>query len=184
MLAAEAGEEQRTDVNPAAMTLTQLADHIEATHHAWLRQEFPRLTQMTEKVASVHGHSDQRLASVAAIFAALRAEMESHMFKEERILFPLIRQLEASGSAAHSHCGTIANPIRVMEMEHDSAGGAVGEMRTLTDGFTPPAGACNTYRAMLDTLRQLEADLHQHVHKENNVLFPRALELEASLAGR
>lgn len=183
MLAAEAGEEQRGSVDPAAMTLTALADHIEATHHAYLRAELPRLTQITEKVARVHGAHDRRLELVAAVFATLREEMEAHMPKEEQILFPLIRRLESAGAAGEAHCGSIANPIRVMESEHESAGQALAELRTLTDGFTPPSYACNTYRAMLDGLQQLESDLHQHVHKENNILFPRAIKLEASLTG-
>jgi len=166
-------------VDAAAMTLTALADHIEGTHHAYLKMELPRLGAMTTKVAAVHGEHDARLAQVRDTFAGLAAEMASHMMKEERILFPMIRQLDASKSAPAFHCGSVANPIRQMELEHDQAGGALAKMRELTDGFTPPDWACNTYRAMLDALAQLEHDLHQHVHKENNVLFPRAIALEA-----
>lgn len=169
-------------VDAAGMSMTQLCDHIEATHHTYLRAELPRLAFLTTKVASRHGERDARLNEVAQVFAALHAEMESHMMKEEQILFPLIRALD-SNDTAPSHCGSINNPIRVMEHEHDSAGGAVARMRILTDGFTPPMEACNTYRALLDALAHLEQDLHQHVHKENNILFPRAAARERELNG-
>ena len=170
------------ELNPATMTLTALADHIVATHHAYLRTELPRLDVITEKVARVHGSHDARLAGVRQAFVALSDEMHSHMHKEEQILFPMIRQLEDSRDLSVLHCGSLAHPINQMESEHDSAGGSLALMRELSDGFAPPDWACNTYRAMLDGLAQLERDLHQHVHKENNVLFPRAMELEASLA--
>jgi regulator of cell morphogenesis and NO signaling len=171
-----------TGVDAGKMTLTALADHIAATHHAYLRTELPRVDAMTKKVATVHGEHDARLAQVRDTYAVLAAEMGSHMMKEEQILFPMIRQLEASVSVPAFHCGSVANPIRVMEMEHDQAGGALAKMRELTDGFTPPDWACNTYRAMLDALAHLENDLHQHVHKENNILFPRAIALEMQKA--
>src|SRR5690606_19143685 len=115
------------------------------------------------------------------VFLPFRAEMESHMMKEEQVLFPMIRQLESSVSAPEFHCGSIRNPIRAMEHEHDSAGEALGEFDRLSGHYAPPPDACNTFRAMLDGLRELELDMHQHVHKENNVLFPRALEREAQL---
>ena len=166
-------------VDAAAMTLTALADHIEGTHHAYLKTELPRLGALTTKVAAVHGEHDVRLAQVRDTFAGLAAEMAQHMLKEERILFPMIRQLEASQAMPAFHCGSVANPIGQMELEHDQAGAALAQLRELTDGFNPPGWACNTYRAMLDALANLEHDLHQHVHKENNILFPRAVALEA-----
>lgn len=98
--------------------------------------------------------------------------------KEELILFPIVRRRQFSDVPVASHCGTIANPIRQMEHEHHEAGDALAKLRSLTDDYTPPAGACNTYRAMLDALAFFEGDMHQHVHKEDNVLFPRALECE------
>ncbi len=114
------------------------------------------------------------------MFAELRAELEPHMFKEERILFPAIRQLEQSADAPAFPFGTVANPIGMMEHEHDNAGVALASIRTLTSAYQVPEDACNTYRAMLDGLRELEVNMHQHVHKENNILFPRAVELEAT----
>ena len=158
-----------------SMTLTELANYIEATHHAYLRQELPRLDFMTEKVSRVHGDKDDRLLKMREAFVALKAELAPHMMKEEKILFPIIRQLEASADRPGFHCGSVANPIRQMEQEHDQAGNALEILREVTDGYTPPEWACNTYRAMLDSLEKLEADMHQHVHKENNVLFVKAL---------
>ena len=176
---ADATQEPADLVDADALTLTELADHIEQTHHAYLRAELPRLEFMTEKVSRVHGDKEPRLLQVRGAFVALKAELEPHMMKEERILFPIIRQLEASASRPEFHCGSVANPIRQMEHEHDQAGDALAIIREATDNFVPPEWACNTYRAMLDSLENLEADMHQHVHKENNVLFPKAIELES-----
>ena len=160
--------------------MTELCDHIEQTHHAYLRTELPRLGQMIDKVVNAHGASHPKLHEVQRVFAALCAELEPHMFKEERILFPAIRQLEQSAATPSFPFGTVANPINVMEHEHDNAGAALSELRTLTADYVPPDDACNTYRAMLDGLRELETNMHQHVHKENNILFPRAIEHEGA----
>lgn len=167
-------------VDAAGMSLVALADHIEATHHAYLRDELPALVEKADRVAQKHGERDPRLAEVAATMRALAYEMFSHMLKEEQILFPLVRALERDGEVG-GHCGTIANPIRQMESEHDGAGAAVARMRYLTDAFTADADACNTHRVLLAGLARLELDLHEHVHKENNILFPRALVLEARM---
>lgn len=175
---AQPGSEPET--NADAMTLTELADHIEATHHAYLKEELPRLDFMTEKVARVHGDKEPRLAIVREAFMALKEELEPHMMKEERILFPVIRRLEAPADGSDFHCGSVANPIRQMEYEHDLAGDQLAILREATNDYVPPDWACNTYRAMLDSLEKLEANMHQHIHKENNVLFPKAIELESS----
>ncbi|MGP1346105.1 MAG: iron-sulfur cluster repair di-iron protein [Phycisphaerales bacterium] len=167
--------------DPAQMSLTTLADHIEATHHAWLRDELPRLRRLIEKVSSVHGNQEPRLHELRSTFAAMFEELMDHMLKEERILFPMVRHLEAGGPI-ESQCGSITNPIRQMEHEHDDAGDALAKMRCATDDFVPPEWACNTYRAMLDGLAELERDMHTHVHKENNILFPKAVKLETSRA--
>lgn len=168
-------------VDAASMPLAELVDHIVGTHHTYLRRELPRLGAMTEKVVSVHGDKDARLAEVRHTFLGLSDELTSHMMKEEQILFPMIRQLDAGEAASASHCGSMAGPIAQMEHEHDDAGAALERIRELTDGYAPPDWACNTYRAMLDGLAHLERDLHQHIHKENNVLFPRASERESQL---
>jgi regulator of cell morphogenesis and NO signaling len=161
-------------------SLTALADHIEAVHHAYLREAFPRLATLVEKVAHAHGERHPELLDLRSVFRAFRVELETHMAKEETVLFPLCRALEAGSRRASFHCGTINNPIRVMEWEHDRAGEALAAMRALTHDFAPPDDACNTYRALLDGLAELEADMHQHVHKENNILFPRASAVEAA----
>ncbi len=164
------------EVDAAAMTLTELADHIEVTHHAYLKSELPRLVEMADRVARKHGWRDARLPEVAAAVNALAGEMLSHMQKEEIVLFPLVRQIEA-GVAPGLGGDELAGPIACMEAEHEAAGGLAARLRELTDGFTPKAEACNTHRALLAGLAEFESDLHRHVHKENNVLFPGALAL-------
>lgn len=166
-------------VDANAMTLAELADHIEHTHHAYLRRELPRLDAMVRKVADVHGSRFPWMVEVYQVFAAFAAELDSHMAKEERVLFPLIRQLESSATGSLWMTVNLTAPIRVMEHEHDDAGSALARMSDLSSGFKPPDGACNTFHAMLDGLARLERDMHQHVHKENNVLFPRAIRLES-----
>ncbi len=180
-LAADARDDAAV-VDADAMTLTELADHIEQTHHAFVRSELPRLDQMTGRVHQVHGSKDARLGDIRRAFVAIREELTSHMMKEEEILFPMIRQMESGEAGVAEHCGSISNPIRMMEAEHEYAGDALKVMSGASDGYTPPEWACNTYRAMLDGLQVFEKDLHQHIHKENNVLFPKAIALEGSLA--
>jgi regulator of cell morphogenesis and NO signaling len=158
----------------------ELCHHIEQTHHAYLRQELPRLSQLVAKVATAHAANHPELRELQRVFAALRAELEPHMAKEEQILFPAIRLLEQSTGNPQFPFGTVANPIGMMKHEHDNAGAALKRIRELTDGFQAPADACTTWQLMLNDLRQLEADMHKHVHKENNILFPKAQQLEAS----
>ncbi len=166
------------EVDAAAMGLAQLADHIESTHHAYLKTELPRLVEMADRVATKHGWRDTRLADMAAAVRDLAEEMLGHMQKEEIVLFPLVRQIEA-GARAGLRGSNLAAPIAQMEAEHEAAGQLVTRLRALTDDFTPNAEACNTHRALLAGLAEFESDLHRHVHKENNVLFPRALALAA-----
>lgn len=168
-----AGDEGRQDW--ATASLTELADHIEQTHHAYLKRELPRLGAMVRKVAAVHGENHPWMLELDGVYIRFAAEMEAHMMKEEQMLFPMIRSVERGESAATEPCGHgIDAPIRVMEHEHDAAGDDLLRMRELSDGFRPPAHACNTFRAMLDGLAELEDDTHRHVHKENSILFPRA----------
>lgn len=128
---------------------------------------------MAERVSIKHSWRDGRLVELAATVIALAGEMLAHMQKEELILFPLVRQIEAGTSRGLSGCD-LAGPIRQMEAEHESAAELTVKLRALTDGFTPDGDACNTHRALLAGLAGFESDLHRHVHKENNVLFPRA----------
>lgn len=170
-------------IDPDSMSLTELADHIENVHHAYLWSELPRLDQITDRVNRVHGDKDPRLGTVRTAFSDLQGEMLNHMMKEEQILFPMIRGIESGGAPGAGLRGSISIPIQEMEAEHEHAGDALSIMREATDGFQPPEWACNTYRAMLDGLAVLERDLHQHVHKENNVLFPKAIGLEQRMVG-
>jgi regulator of cell morphogenesis and NO signaling len=162
-------------------SLCMLCDHIQQTHHAYLRSELPRLSALIAKVVAAHGKHHVELAEVQQAFCALRAELEPHMFKEEQILFPAIRRLEQSTNAPFFPFGTVATPIRMMEHEHDHAGDALQHIRRATQDYRVPDDACNTYRAMLAGLETLEQDMHQHIHKENNILFPRAIKIEQSL---
>ncbi|HVT90053.1 MAG TPA: iron-sulfur cluster repair di-iron protein [Tepidisphaeraceae bacterium] len=158
--------------------ISELANHIEQTHHAYLKTELPRLEAKLKKIASVHADAHPEMVRVFEIFTEFKAELESHMGKEEMILFPLCRRLESAMAPVASHCGSVQNPIRVMIAEHDHAGNALEQMRALTHDYTAPADACNTFRATMHDLEKLEQDMHQHVHKENNILFPRAIEAE------
>lgn len=178
--AASAGSSER---NWATAPLAELCENITKTHHAYLRRELPRLDAIVAKVAQVHGANHPELVEVRTAFVELRAEMEPHMMKEDCVLFPSICFLETNRQATQFPFGSLANPIRVMLSEHDQAGDALARMRKLTGEYVPPVDACNTYRVMLEGLSALESDMHQHVHKENNILFPRAVELEASLGG-
>ncbi len=172
----EQSKEQEFDVN--GMSLTTLVDHILETHHTYLREEFPRLDMMTAKVARVHGGKGGNLIQIREVYVALETELLNHMMKEEEILFPVIKELDSSANTPSFHCGELSGPINQMELEHDGAGDALKKLNELSKGYSPPLWACNTYRAMLDGLMRLERDLHIHIHKENNILFPRAIEME------
>jgi len=165
----------------AGMGMAELADHIEEVHHGYLRSELPRIAEWTEKLARVHGGRHPWLHELRDTFASMRTELDVHMFKEERILFPMVRELEGSMDAPVFHRGSVRNPISVMEHEHDDTGAALARMRELSSGFTPPADACNTFRATMAALEELERDLHVHIHKENSILFPEAAAREAEL---
>lgn len=161
-------------------TLTALCDHIEGVHHGYLREALPRLSALTARVAERHHQKDPRLVELKQVYDAFRADIEVHTEKEDKLLFPTIRSLETDGQAsplAHR----ITEPIQHLLADHDDAGAAFEKMRALTDSFVPGADACNTHRAMLDALSELEVDMHQHVHKENNILFPRAIEKSSAL---
>ena len=156
--------------------LQALADHIVATYHEPLREELPRLEAMAAKVHRVHGSKAPFLARLDTIVAALAADLQSHMRKEEAVLFRAIRAVESGGRTPVP----ISAPITVMEAEHDRAGALLSELRTITDGYVAPEWACQTFRALYHGLADLEAAMHVHVHLENNVLFPRAVAMQAT----
>lgn len=162
-----------------AEPLAALIDHIIATYHRPLREELPRLEAMAEKVARVHGDNAPHLAGVEESVRELAAKLTSHMGKEEMVLFPAVRAIEDGEALAPMW---ITAPITVMEHEHDHAAALLAELRRLTGGYVPPDWACQTFRALYDGLEELEAAMHVHVHLENNVLFPRALEQAQTLA--
>ena len=170
-----------TERDWAAATLSELADHIEQKHHDYLKQELPRLEALSRKVAAVHGQEHPELMEIRKIVLKLKGEMESHILREELVLFPLCRKLETPEAREVLMHGSVEGPITVMMREHDDAGEALAKLRTLSNDYAPPAQACNSYRALYDGLATLEADMHRHVHKENNILFPRAAALEARL---
>jgi regulator of cell morphogenesis and NO signaling len=162
-------------------SITELCDNIESTHHDYLKRELPRLEFMARKVADRHGGHSPHLVELRDVFLHTKAELEGHMRKEEQILFPICRQMDRARGPFAVHCGSVQNPIRVMIQEHDDAGDALSRMRALTGGYVPPSDACNTYRAYFDGLAEFERDMHRHVHKENSVLFPKAVEAELAL---
>lgn len=166
------------------MSLTDLSGHIVATHHTYVKRELPRLSALAQKVVNRHGEKRPELPVIQATLARLGEELTQHLAKEELVLFPYIAKLEramADGSPKPVGCfGAVTNPLAMMTKEHDDAGMLLQVIRRQTQDFTPPEGACPTYHAFYDGLREFEQDLHQHIHLENNVLFPRAIELEGS----
>jgi regulator of cell morphogenesis and NO signaling len=166
-------------------SLEGLVGHIVERYHRPLDEELPRLDQMMQKVLRVHGERHPELAQVAVAFGEIRDDLGPHMMKEERVLFPYIVRLEAvaaSGEALQgSPFGSVQNPIGAMEAEHEAVGGALATLRKLTAGFEAPADACNTFRGLYHGLADLERELHEHIHIENNILFPGALRLEEGL---
>lgn len=173
MLAAlDAGPSAAESSDPDALSLSALCDHIERIHHGYLREELPRLDFMTRKVAAVHGDHEPRLLEVRQVFESFNVAMTSHTQEEEEKIFPAIRQLESPGGTG---VAPLKGALDKLESEHDRAGAALARFRELTDNYSPPEWACNTFRALYDGLANLERETHQHVHKENNVLFPRAL---------
>ncbi len=158
----------------------RLIDHILVVHHAYIRSALPAIARHLAKLVDVHGARHPELARVAAAFDEIDRDLLQHMMKEERVLFPYIRELAAEPDLSRvSPFGTVENPIRMMEREHREAGDEMRLIRELTGGFTVPADGCATYRICFEELAAFERDLHRHVHLENNVLFPKAVALEA-----
>jgi regulator of cell morphogenesis and NO signaling len=186
----DAAASEHGDV-PADLTtysLARLIQHIVRTHHQYVRRELPRLAQMAHKLAGKHGERAPELRKVEALLEALHAEMFAHLQKEEQVLFPFIAQMEemtnGCGSSACACFRTVAQPISMMVREHESAEGLVAEMSELTYNFHAPEWACPTYIAFYSGLKGFEGDLRQHVHLENDLLFPRSIEMESILNPR
>ena len=168
-----------------SMTLTQLSEYIVYTHHSYVKKEMPQILSLLQKVSSKHGNRNPELHKITFLFTELSFEMISHLRKEELALFPRIKKLEKYSSVQPSFEGEIFEyiklPIINMEAEHEDAGNKMNEIRLLTNNYTPPANACTSYKIMYACLHAFEIDLHQHVHLENSILFPKALALEKEI---
>jgi len=168
----------------ASASLENLIEHVQSKHHEYVKRELPRLGEIAKKVVGKHGANHPELPSIAEAFANLSAELTQHLGKEELVLFPYIVQFERSlagqGERPHGCFGTVTNPIAMMTQEHDAAGAILADIRKLSGNFTLPKDACPTYHAFYDGLKEFEQDLHQHIHLENNILFPRAIEMETT----
>lgn len=177
-----AAADDEPDTSLADAPLPALSRYIVERFHVPLCEELPRLGRMAERVLEAHGRAHPEVVpEVARIFRQFRAELEEHMAKEEAVLFPAIEALEGPPPGTAARIPPIAALITALEDEHDGAGAALTRLRELTGEFTPPAGACNTFRALYDGLAHLEGEMHLHVHLENSVLFPRAAAREREL---
>ena len=178
------GEDQEF-VDWQAEPLSRLISYILDKHHTFTRQELDRLEGLLAKVVSAHGERHPELQKIQKLFRALKEELLMHMFKEEQILFPYIFKMDEASSQNRAFplppFGTVHNPIRVMMMEHDGAGEILRQMRELSTDYSVPADGCISYQTLYQALEALEQDLHQHIHLENNILFPRAAEMESRI---
>ena len=167
-----------------AEPLAAVIAHIQNTHHKYTREEIARLGPLFEKVCSVHGRNHPELLQVHEAFKGLAQELSTHMMKEDMILFPYIVRMEAAASKDESFApapfGSVQNPVSMMEHEHDSAGNALRAMKQASHGYSAPSDSCISYQTLYQALAAFETDLHQHIHLENNVLFPRAVAMEQS----
>ena len=176
------GGDKQQDRDWQTAPLAELVSHIKNTHHKYTREEIARLGPLFDKVCSVHGERHPELLDLRATFQGLAQELTTHLMKEEMVLFPYIEKMEESVRRKEPipppPFSTIQNPVAMMEHEHDSAGNALRSMRTTSSGYAAPPDACASYQTLYATLAEFEADLHQHIHLENNILFPRAVAVE------
>ena len=173
---------RREPADWVSLSPAELTDHIEMTHHAYLLAELPRLEELADRVAARHGGRFPEVLRVRELVTRLRGDFEPHLAKEQLVLFPMIRQLAAGEGLVRFHCGSLANPIRVMRDDHDTTAELLRQLDAVTGCFEAPSGACASFRALYGELAQLVADTHLHIHKENNVLFPAVLALEEARA--
>ncbi len=170
------------DSNWQTQSLADLISHIKNTHHKYTREEIARLGPLFDKVCSVHGERHPELFELRTTFQGLAQELTTHLMKEEMILFPYMERMEESVIQKEPILpppfGPVRNPVAMMEHEHDSAGNALRALRATSNGYAAPPDACVSFQTLYKTLAELEADLHQHIHLENNILFPRAVALE------
>lgn len=169
-------------IDYASWPVDLLADYIEKKHHRYVESKIQEIKPLLKKIVSVHGAQHPELAEVEALFTASAGELSMHMKKEELILFPFIRKMTANQLAGEvtplPHFGTVQNPINGMHHEHDTEGERFRTIAELTNHYTPPSDACATYQVTFSLLKEFEEDLHLHIHLENNILFPKAIQLE------
>ena len=162
--------------------LADLVAHINSTHHKFTRKEIVRIDPLFVKVCSVHGENHPELAQTRAVFCGLGQELTMHMMKEEKMLFPHIVRMEEAVIQKEPILpppfGSVQNPVSMMEHEHDDAGAALNALRKFSNDYTPPPDACISYQTLYQALADFEADLHRHIHLENDILFPRAIAME------
>jgi regulator of cell morphogenesis and NO signaling len=162
--------------------LDLLVDYIEKTHHRYVEEKTPVILQFLDKLASVHGSNHPELIQINMLFQGSTGELAQHMKKEELILFPFIKKMMGAtishASVQPPHFGTVNNPITMMMEEHDNEGERFRTIAALTNNYTPPEDACNTYRVTFAMLDEFEQDLHKHIHLESNILFPKTKALE------
>jgi regulator of cell morphogenesis and NO signaling len=174
--------------NWQAEPLSELLAHIRSTHHVYTREEIARLGPLFDKVCSVHGKNHPELLRLREVFSGLAEELTTHLMKEEMVLFPYILRMEEAVVAKEPVLpppfGTVRNPVAMMRNEHDGAGSALRNMREVANGYAAPPDACVSFQTLYQALAAFEADLHQHIHLENNVLFPRAIEMEQAHSDR
>ena len=173
------------DANWISAPLADLTLHIRERHHRYIREAIPRVGALLTKVKTKHGKNHPEIAEIEKLFVDLGKEMIKHMQKEERILFPYIDALECSasgnGTLEPPFFQTVRNPVHSMMKDHDSVAELARRIRKTSSEYTPPADGCASYQALYLDLHEFEADLHQHVHLENNILFPRAVEMESAV---
>ena len=183
-LAEQSARAVQKDRNWPTEPLADLVAHIVSTHHKYTREEMARLGPLFDKVCSVHGKNHPELPQIRATFQGLAQELTLHMMKEEKVLFPYIVRMEESviqkEPVLPPPFGSVKSPVAMMMQEHDSAGEALRAMHEASAGYTPPGDACISFQTLYKALATLEADLHQHIHLENNILFPRAIAMEAA----
>lgn len=164
--------------------LDLLADYIEKKHHRYIETKIQEINPFLNKVVKVHSDHHPELIEIEKLFIESAGELTTHMKKEELMLFPFIRKMVAakqSGTTARAPFGTVQNPIQMMIYEHNTEGERFRKIAELTGDYTPPQDSCNTYKVTYAFLKEFEDDLHQHIHLENNILFPKAIEFEQSL---
>ena len=173
------------NLNVSDWPLDLLSNYIVRMHHRYVREKIPYLLQFLDKLCRVHGDRHPELFEINELFTGSASDLQNHLEKEEKILFPYIEELvkasQNDSKLPSQHFGTVVNPIKMMEHEHSVEGDRFEKIANLTNGYNPPADACNTYKVTFAMLQEFEDNLHQHIHLENNILFPKAIQLEKQL---